>query len=261
MSHGFGLTLRTARTRVLYIVAILFVWEGFGQTDASRISAIESDTDRWIELQSQIAKSKNDWQSERKLLEGSIQILEAEQLTLTRGIESNEEASKIYTANRDRMQGLVDENREGLEGLVEPLRTLETKLKLLLPRLPEPLRKEVRTHLAKVDAANAPVTSRTQSLVASFTAIDRFSNSLTSRRVARPGPEGGEVSVRVLYWGLAIAYGLDEANGRAWIIQPSASGWEWQQRDGIFAEVLDLIESYETESEDPHLIEVPASLG
>jgi hypothetical protein len=64
-----------------------------------------------------------------------------------------------------------------------------------------------------------------------------------------------------LYWGLAIGYAVDAANGRAWVIQPSPSGWDWQQRDDIYPEVLELIQSYETETETPRLIEVPATLS
>lgn len=261
MSPDLGLLVRSSRKHLLCMATFLFGCTGFCQTDWGEISAIESDTDRWLGLQSQIAKAKNDWKSERLLLEGSIGILESEQATLLSSIDSNEEASQVYTANRDRIKTRVDEHRESLALLAEPLRTLETELKLLVPRLPEPLQREVRSHLAKVDSKNAPVTSRTQSLVASFTAIDRFSNSLTSRRAARPGPDGGEVSVRILYWGLAVAYAVDEANGRAWVIQPTAAGWEWQQRDEIYPKALELLESYEAETEDPRLIEVPATLS
>lgn len=261
MPYSDGLFTAFSRCRAALLVALVFVGYGFGQTDAGRISAIESDTDRWIELQSQIAKSKNDWKNERLLLGSSIEILEAEQATLIESIASNEQASGVYVANRDRIKRRVVEQRDSLAGLKEPLRALESELKVLLPRLPSPLRQEVQSHLAKVDAESASVASRAQSLVSSLTAIDRFSNSLTIKRVVRPGPDGGEVSVRVLYWGLAVAYGVDVANGRAWMIRPGGSGWEWQPRDEIFAEVLELVESYENRSDDPRLIALPASLS
>lgn len=232
-----------------------------GQTAAGKISKIESDTDRWIELQSKIAQSKNSWKNERLLLESSIEILEAEEATLQQGIASNEQASTVYIANRDRIAQLVEEQRESLDTIAEPLMSLEAELRSLMPKLPTPLRLEVQSHLAKLDGESSPVTSRAQSLVASLTAIDRFSNSLTSKREARPGPNGGEVSVRVLYWGLAVAYGVDEANGRAWVILPGASGWDWNQQDEIFEAALELIDGYEKESEDPQLVELPTTLS
>ncbi|MDQ8181240.1 DUF3450 family protein [Pelagicoccus sp. SDUM812005] len=261
MSHDLGSSLAAFRPRGLFLAALFCIGSGWCQSDSGGIAVIESDTDRWIELQSQIARSKNEWKSERALLESSIEILEAERKTLEQAIESNATASEVYTTNRDRLKAKVEEQRESLQSLAEPLRLLETKVKLLAPRLPEPLKREVNSHLSKVDAANAPVTSRAQSLVASLTAIDRFSNSLSSHRVARPAPNGGEVSVRVLYWGLAVAYGVDEANGRAWVIRPGPSGWDWQQRDEIFGPVLELIESYESDTENPRLIELPATLS
>lgn len=247
--------------RVTIPLAITLVTHAVGQSSASKVADIESDTDRWIELQSQIAESKNEWKSERALLESSIEILKAEQSTLEQGIESNKQASEVYTGNRDRIKELVESNKEGLKNLEAPLEQLEAELKGLVTRLPLPLRQEVQAHLAKVDSDSAPVTSRAQSLVASLTAIDRFSNSLTSKRVTRPGPASGEVSVRVLYWGLAVAFGVDESNNRAWVIRPGAAEWEWEQRDDIYPEVLELIESYEKDSEEPRLIELPATLS
>lgn len=261
MLNESGLLIRALRAIALSVAALLCGASGVAQSEAGKISSIEANTDRWIELQSRIAESKNSWKNDRLLLESSIGILEAEQATLQQGIAANEKASQVYIANRDSIKKRVEEQRESLHALKQPLAKVEAELRALLPRLPPPLHAEVKAHLAKLDAVGSPITSRAQSLVASLTAIDRFSNSLTSRRVVRPGPNGGEVSVRVLYWGLAVAYGVDEANGRAWVIRPSAGDWVWQQRDEIFEAALELINGYEKESEDPQLIELPTTLS
>jgi hypothetical protein len=99
MYPTFGLFPLASRARLWCLAALLFANNGYGQSGAGRVSDLESDTDRWLELQSQIAEAENDWTTEKLLLEGSIQILEAEQATLSSGIESNEEASKVYIAH------------------------------------------------------------------------------------------------------------------------------------------------------------------
>lgn len=227
------------------------------------VSKVEEDTDRWIELQSQIAKTRAEWKSERALLESTIKLLETEESTLKANLEANEKASEVYVGNRDRMKESIATKRAALEALALPLGRIETELKALLPRLPEPLLAELKIHLDKIESdgdREIAIAVRVQSLVASLTAIDRFGNSLTAARVTRPGPESGEVSVRVLYWGLACGYGIDEANQRAWIIQPNGSGWDWDQRDELFPRISEMIKNYENESTDPQLISLPATL-
>lgn len=235
-----------------------------GQTGSVNIQSVESDTDRWIQLQSKISQAQSAWKSEKALLEGSIALLETEQSTLTSNLESNREASKVFETNRDRLVARVEEHREALDALATPLSELESGVRELLPKLPAPLQQEVSAYLAKLEqserGAPASLATRAQSLVAICAAIDRFSNSLTTARVARPGLDSGEVSVRVIYWGLAGGYGVDDANGRAWVIKPGSSGWSWEQRDEVYEPVFELIKSYEEENYAPSLLTLPAAI-
>lgn len=235
-----------------------------GQTASASIKSVESDTDRWIQLQSKLSQAQSAWKSEKALLEGSIALLETEQSTLTTNLDSNRQASQVFEANRDRLAARVAEHREALSALETPMSQIESGVRELLPRLPPPLQQEVSAYLAKLEQSEsgvpASLATRAQSLVSICAAIDRFSNSLTTARVARPGLDSGEISVRVIYWGLAGGYGVDDANGRAWVIAPSSSGWNWEQRDEIYEPVFELIRSYEEENYAPSLITLPAAI-
>jgi hypothetical protein len=68
------------------------------------------------------------------------------------------------------------------------------------------------------------------------------------------------VSVRVLYWGLAGAYGVDDANRRAWVISPGETEWEWEERSDIYDDVFELLKGYESETDSPRMISLPASI-
>lgn len=235
----------------------------FANLPPGSVSQVEQDTDRWIELQSKIAKSRADWRSEKILLESTIKLLETEESTLKSNLEANEKASQVYVGNRDRMKEAIVGKRAALAALMEPLARIEGELKAMMPRLPEPLLDELKVHLAKVEGvaeSEKAIPARVQSLVAALTAIDRFGNSLTASRITRPGPDSGEVSVRVLYWGLVCGYGLDEANKRAWIIQPGGSGWDWEQKDELYESVSEMMSNYENDSTDPQLVTLPAKL-
>ncbi|MBK1879915.1 DUF3450 family protein [Pelagicoccus mobilis] len=243
-------------------LAAIPVWFAYANLPSDSVSKVEQDTDRWIELQSQISKARAEWRSEQTLLQSTIKLLETEESTLKGNLEANQKASDVYVGNRDRMKQSIDDKKAALDALVTPLARIETELRSLMPRLPEPLLAELKVHLDKIENGDGEIAIpvRVQSLVAALTAIDRFGNSLTAARITRPGPESGEVSVRVLYWGLACGYGVDEANQRAWVIQPGSGGWDWQQRDDLFLQISEMIGNYENESTDPQLISLPATL-
>lgn len=244
-------------------LASIFISPAIASLPVESVDRVEADTDRWIELQSKIAKTRADWRSEEALLRSTIKLLESEESTLKSNLEANEQASSVYLGNRDRLKESIEKRASALGDLSEPLAKIESELTAVLPRLPEPLLDELAIHLGKMDGEEGgeiAVSARVQSLVAALTAIDRFGNSLTAARVTRPGPESGEVSVRVLYWGLACGYGVDEANKRAWVILPRAAGWEWKQKDELFLPISEMIANYEKDSTDPRLINLPAEL-
>lgn len=224
----------------------------------------EADTDRWIQLESQIASARTDWTTEKALLASNIKLLETEQATLQRAIESNRKASEVYVSNRNRLSDRVEEQSTALAELEMPLRSIEQSLRSLYPKLPPPLQQQLAGHLNKLapaaDGGAASVATRTQSIVSSLTAIERFSNTLTLVRETQPGPGSGEVSAQVLYWGLAVGYGVDQANGRAWIVEPGSSGWVWSEKPEIYDQVLTLIASYQRDAEDPQLVFLPATV-
>lgn len=263
-----SLRTRRALLNLAFALAILSFHVGVARaSEEDPFGNVEADTDRWIELRSRIATTTSQWSNEKALLESTTRLLETEQTTLRDNLESNRAASDIMVNNRDRMAALLAEHRDGLDSLDEPLRAIEASIRSLEHRLPDPLRLEIRSSLARLEAAasdsengQTAIATRAQSVVAILTAIDRFSNSLTVTRQPQPSPDGGEVSVRVLYWGLAAAYGLDEANQRAWIIGPGSDGWVWEERNEAFDTIANLIASYESDVQDPELVLVPARL-
>jgi len=227
------------------------------------VNEVEASTDRWIGLESQIASAKTDWLAEKTLLENTVELLKAEEAALAAQLEANKKASGIYLGNRDRMRERVAQTRAALEGFAEPLNLIEKRLDSLLPGFPEPLQEKLQIHLnaAEAGAQDAlAVPARVQAMVAALTAIDRFGNTLTTDRVARPAPDSGEVSVQVLYWGLACGFAIDPAHSRAWIIEPKPDGWSWQAKDVQYQQIALLFEQFNDDTVAPALIELPLAL-
>lgn len=228
------------------------------------IKAIEEQTDRWIELETRIARERNQWKTDRQLLKNSIDLLHTENRALQSMLESNQSASKVLLRNLDSLQSTIEENEAGLAALQEPLDRFEARLNSLAPQLPDPLRAEVTSLLAKVkpapDKPKVTPSTRVQTLVSVLAAIDKFNNSLTVANSTRPDPNGGEVSVRVLYWGLAAGFALDRANQRAWTVSPTEEGWTWSEANQAYLQIADLFQLYESDVQDPRLVLLPMNL-
>ena len=226
------------------------------------VEKIEADTDRWIEIQSQIAKEKNQWKTDKELLQGSIKVLTTRNEALKQNLESNQTASGLFTSNYQKVANAIQENEAAIEFLESKLPALEAKLRAIAPRLPLPLRDEVEGQLQKISSGDASMTAtastRVQSLVATLTAIDRFNNSLTLSHEIRSNGQGGEVDVSILYWGLSSGYAVAGNGEQAWILTPGPESWVWTESD-LGIEIKMLIERYESR-ENPVLVSLPTAI-
>jgi len=234
--------------------------------EADPVKRVENDADRWIELETRMAKERSQWKAEKRILQSRIDLLEAENESLESIREANQTLAATLLENRDRIARSIAENEAGLEALKEPLDGFAARLESLAEALPDPLREGARASLAKLapkeDSESPPsVSTRVQTLLSTLAKIDAFNNSLTLASATRPDPSGGEVNVRVLYWGLASGYALDRANRRAWIVAPEGGqGWTWTEADDAYEPIAEAFEVYESETRDPRLVSLPIEL-
>ena len=226
------------------------------------IDKIEADTDRWIEIQSQLAKEKSLWKTDKELLQGSIEVLTTRNDALQQNLESNQTASGLFTSNYEKLSNAIAENEAGIEFLETKLPALEAKLQAIALRLPSPLRTEVEGQLQKLSNEDSVLTAtastRVQSLVAVLTAIDQFNNSLTLSHEIRPSGDGGEIDVTILYWGLSAGYAAAGNGEKAWTLSPGPDSWVWTESE-LGIEINMLIERYESR-ENPVLVSLPTSI-
>ncbi|MEM9157750.1 MAG: DUF3450 family protein [Verrucomicrobiota bacterium] len=227
-----------------------------------QITRIEQDTDRWIEIQSNIASEKNNWKTDKELLEGSIKVLATRKSALEQMLDSNKTASGVFTSNYEKVANSITENEEAIAHLEQKLPAIEERLRTLASRLPRPIRSEVQAQLDKLpkpgDEIRATATTRVQSLIATITAIDQFNNSLTLSHELRPDGNGGEIDVEILYWGLSAGYAATSKRDKAWVLTPAENGWDWSPSTEV-EQISGLIALYE-QSENPRLVSVTSTI-
>ncbi len=237
---------------------------GFALSAFANVDAIESDAEKWIELQTRIAEENAKWKAEKELLESSILVLTTEQNSLKESLESNKIASDLYQKNRDRVTSRLEMNGAALGAMIDKMNEYEEKIASIYARLPEPLKKDVASLMkkipAEIDYEPLSVAARIQSLISVLTSIDQFNNALNLTHQIRENSDGKSINVRVLYWGLSVGYAVDGRGEQAWILRPGESGWTWSAANEMAPDVVDLMNVYE-KRESPRLISLPANLN
>jgi len=235
-----------------------------GQTNADLIDEIESDTDRWIELQSALSKESARWESEKELLENSIRVLNTEKEVIEGSLESNRLASELYLKNQSSLVEEIGQRKAALGVASEVLSDYREKVESIIARLPEPIREEVAALAVKLDSevedSEGTVAGRMQSLISILAMVDQFNNSLTLTHQIREGANGRSFDTRVLYWGLSMGFAVDRSGELAWRLIPGEGGWTWEDASGEAASIKTLLDIYENDQR-PSLVSLRAKLN
>ncbi len=251
------------RVAIWTLICSLAMQTVLAQSNGDVFDEIGEDTDRWIELQSKVAKENALWKSEKEVLANSIRVLESEKEALEKSLESNKLASSLYSNNETLVSGRIESQLEALDVVEKELIFYEENVKALVAKLPAPIKKDVEPLVlklaAEVDDQPASVASRMQSLISILTMIDHFNNSLTLTHEIRRNEEGGSFDTRVLYWGLSMGFAADATASRAWLLSPGDDGWVWSDAHDKADAVMSLIDIYENDRK-PGLVTLPSIL-
>jgi hypothetical protein len=224
---------------------------------------LKNQADRWIELEQRTAAEQNQWRSEKEVLETSREVLQKEQAALQTNLEAAELATGLFRTRFETAEAALAQHEAAHDLLRTRGEAIESRLRAILPRLPEPLRKTLNPLLLKLENRNEEdpisIAQKTQTLVAILSSIDRFNNSLTLTHQLRTNAAGETLDVKVLYWGLAVAYAVDARGEGAWMLVPGAEGWEWQDQQANASEIAALVAVYEKQ-QNPRLVALPAAL-
>ena len=134
--------------------------------------------------------------------------------------------------------------------------------------IPPPLRAEPKVAQAvedlerdlklPVEKRNEGVSKRLLNLINLTSEIEKFQQTVVLRQELRADASGREYNMRVIYFGLAIAYAVNEAGSLALVGKPAADGWKFEERPDLAANIQSLISST-TGDTDAAFINLPFS--
>lgn len=220
--------------------------------------------DKWVETRQIISEERANWRLEKSILGDTVMLLKSE---LERLNASMEELESSATA-ADEERATLTEEKEALnaasEVIIEKLAGLETALKRIITTLPEPLVTKLKPLIRRIpeDPGDTKLSlgERVQNLVGILSQTDKFNSTITMTSESREIEGGKIVEVRTLYWGLAMAYYVDQSGTYGGIGYPSAEGWEWPRAEGAGPDIKRLLDVYEG-SEEIQFVTVPAKIN
>lgn len=205
----------------------------------------------WVETMRKIQQEENDWARDQEILQNYKEGLETEITSLKQQIadartrkDGIDKESADKSAERDRYAAAKDE-------LTTLVRRLEESLEKRLPLFPGPLLAEpkvaqgledLKRDLAlPADKRGEGVTRRLLNVINLTSEAEKFQQTVHIRPDLFKDGKGREFNMKVIYFGLAVAYAVNDDATFALVGKPGDSGWKFDERPELAADIAKLI--------------------
>ncbi|MGB0258071.1 MAG: DUF3450 family protein [Coraliomargarita sp.] len=236
----------------------------FTQTaNADDLQNTRNVLDQWVETNQLISKEQSDWKLEQSILSDTQTLLSNELERLNQAIQELEDTATTATEDRAKLTAEKDELEAGSAVVLSQIGALETQMKAIVKTLPLPLVEKLKPLIRRLpdnpEDTKLSMGERVQNIVGILSQTDKFNTTLTITSESREISQGKIVQVTTIYWGLAMAYYVDDSGNYAGIGVPSAEGWDWPEVAGAGPQIKQLIDIYE--GLEPEFVPVPARIN
>ncbi|RME91656.1 MAG: DUF3450 family protein [Verrucomicrobia bacterium] len=250
----------------MVLSGLLLQWPG--GLRAGEVTEAEQYLRQWVQTKQLISRTRTDWEAERETLQQTLAMLQSEREALESERAKVGQDRTQLAEERRRVEEKTADLQAALDLLGRQLGPIEDRLRQLTPTLPEPLRRSVEPLLARLGQKNAAASpkggtaeafspiQRLQAVVTLLNEIEKFNATVTLNSELRPGPEGGQIKVQVLYFGLGRAWYVGASGQVAGVGTPGKEGWQWESRPELAASIRQLIAIYE-EKQPAVLVALP----
>jgi hypothetical protein len=231
--------------------------------DSEKLEAFRQAHDQWVETRRIISSTRADWVEAEayladriEMLENDIERVKARTAEIRGEIGESDDQVGELTRKRD---GLKD----GTAALAGIVGDLESRVKGLIDRMPDPLKTRLQPLTQGIP--NDPAASETglprrfQNLIGILDGINKFHREISTSTERRMVGDGTEKEVTVMYLGVSLAV-YATADGRfGGVGAPGPDGWNWVATDGDGEAIADAIAIYNNELPAAY-VPVPATI-
>lgn len=195
----------------------------------------------WVEAEKLISEESTSWKTEKATLQDLSAALLAEIKQLDANLaKSDEEAAGVSNQRRQ-----LNERRIAAEDAAKSvgagLTQLERELKLALDSFPTPLLNRLSSFREKLFDAERQkamtLRDRLETCTAILQSAQIFHKSVNLERQEFSLDDGQSREFHVLYFGMSIAYFVNDSGTVAGYGAPAKKGWQWIRKDGLADEI------------------------
>ena len=194
----------------------------------------------WIQTEQLISEEESKWKSERSTLLDLQDALNEEITELETKLKQFEKEN-IGAARERTILSKRKENAQITSELIyQKMQKVEDVVKSILPILPTPLLEKSDTLLENINSKNEnnqPLRSRLDATISLLRNIHTFHRSVHLERLEFALDDGKSREFRVIYFGLGVAYFVNESGTVAGWGKPSPGGWTWTRKDELAKEI------------------------
>lgn len=223
------------------LVAGLGLAAAAGDEPASQAADTRALLEKWVETRRILSKEAQDLALAKETLGDRIDLVQREIDTLRARI--SEAQASLGDADKKRADLLAEAEAftATQAALATAVTALEERVRVLLPRLPDPVRERIRPLSQRLPepatAAAQPLGKRFESVVGILNEVDRSQRELTATSEVRELGNGTTAEVTALYVGIGQGFYAASTGGAAGVGRSSAEGWTWESTDGAQADI------------------------
>jgi hypothetical protein len=205
------------RSAGVVIAAVLFALFGAGRASpqadvAQKLDQTRSALEKWVETRQVISKEKRDWSLAKEVLAERIAVVKAQIESVKKSIAESETASAEAAKKKAELTAESDRLKSTVQSLNGTVGTLESRVKVLLPQLPEPIRMQVKVLSQRIPETPEAVDPKTtigtrfESVVGILNEVNKFNREISLKTELRSLPDGTAAEVTTMYVGIGQAY-------------------------------------------------------
>jgi hypothetical protein len=230
---------------------------------AVNVEAARAVFAKWTEAQQLLAREKREWSQAEELIKQRLDLLKTEEKKLQKF--RDEYQANITDADKKKAEMIAtrDSIAAEMKKLSESVGVLETRIRKLVPQLPEPLQRKIQPLVEKMPSDPAKtdiaVPARFQFILGVLQEINKANSVITVELEDRKLDDGKTAQVRTIYVGLGQAYYVTADRKKAGIGTPSAEGWVWKASNDLAPRLADAVDIFQNKGH-AHFIPVPVRI-
>ena len=216
---------------------------------APTVGNLEGLVSTWVDLRSQIAAEKREWEENSRQWREEIKLLETEKAELE---SEAREAETFESAVRKKRDAAIA-RKQSMEATLRDFEPLidraEARLRRWEPLVPVSLAAPLRKTFSELpstaeEAGHVGITRRMQVVVALYTQIEALQHGIHSAKEVLSIEGWKRREFDVLYLGLARGFAVSPDGQWAAVGVPAAAGWRWTARTELGPNVRQAIATF-----------------